>query len=248
VVCLSRLAFVRWCLGYPESAAAASREALTYARSLGHPFSLAYALFWDGLLHSHLRDFATAGEDVQALMALCQEQRLTYWLPNAITLRGWAEAEQGEVNQGAASIQEGLEAFWATGARFQHPFFLSLLAEQMGRAGKSAPALALLAQARAEIEQTEERWCEAEIYRREGQLIDLQGDEPGAEQAFQLALTTARRQKAKMVELRAALGLAHAWKRRGRQGEVRAMLAPIYAWFSEGIHTLDLKEAQAFLD
>jgi hypothetical protein len=42
VVCLGHLAWVLWCLGYPEQASSASHEAMVLALESPHPHSLAY--------------------------------------------------------------------------------------------------------------------------------------------------------------------------------------------------------------
>jgi predicted ATPase len=59
------------------------------------------------------------------------------------------------------------------------------------------------------------------------------------------ALTIARGQSARSLELRAARDLADLWRKRT---EARDLLAPVYGWFTEGFDTLDLKEAKALLD
>ena len=69
-----------------------------------------------------------------------------------------------------------------------------------------------------------------------------------AEACFQHALTVARRQQAKSLELRAAMSLARLWQQQGKHAEARALLAPIYGWFTEGFDTADLQEAKALLD
>jgi predicted ATPase len=63
------------------------------------------------------------------------------------------------------------------------------------------------------------------------------------EACFRQALAVARRQKAKSLELRAALSLAQLGQRRG----TRDALAAVYRWFTEGFDTADLQEAQALL-
>jgi predicted ATPase len=68
------------------------------------------------------------------------------------------------------------------------------------------------------------------------------------EACFQQALTVARRQQAKSLELRAATSLARLWQQQGKQAEARALLAPIYGWFTEGFDTADLQEAKAMLE
>ena len=44
------------------------------------------------------------------------------------------------------------------------------------------------------------------------------------------------------------MSMARLWRGPGKQDEVRDLLAPVYGWFTEGIDTLDLKEAKASLD
>jgi predicted ATPase len=94
------------------------------------------------------------------------------------------------------------------------------------------------------------RWFEAELHRIRGEL--LRTAHPGAtaeaEADFHRAITVARRQDAKLWELRAATSLARLWRDRGKRDEARALVAPVYGWFTEGFDTPDLKEAKALLD
>jgi hypothetical protein len=38
------------------------------------------------------------------------------------------------------------------------------------------------------------------------------------------------------------------WRDQGKRDEARELLAPVYGWFTEGLDTLDLKEAKALLE
>ena len=58
----------------------------------------------------------------------------------------------------------------------------------------------------------------------------------------------ARQQKAKSLELRAAVSMARLWRDQGKRDEARELLTPVYGWFTEGFDTLDLKQAKALLD
>src|SRR5262249_12500919 len=74
VFCLSYTAWVLWWLGYPEQALQRSQEALTLARELSHPHSLAIALFYvAGLSHAR-REVHAVQEWAEAEVALCTEQ------------------------------------------------------------------------------------------------------------------------------------------------------------------------------
>jgi predicted ATPase len=69
-----------------------------------------------------------------------------------------------------------------------------------------------------------------------------------AETCFRQSLDIARRQQAKSLELRAAMGMARLWQQQGKHAEARELLAPIYGWFTEGFDTADLQEAKALLE
>jgi predicted ATPase len=79
-------------------------------------------------------------------------------------------------------------------------------------------------------------------------LLRAGADEDAAEACFARALAKAREQKAKLLELRAALSLADLLRRKQRAAEGRELVARVYAWFTEGFDSIDLREAKAFLD
>ena len=74
------------------------------------------------------------------------------------------------------------------------------------------------------------------------------GDLPAAQASFQKAIAVARRQSAKLYELRAATSLARLWRDQGKRAEARDLLAPVYGWFTEGFDTPVLQEAKALLE
>src|SRR5215831_12473700 len=99
-----------------------------------------------------------------------------------------------------------------------HPYFLGLLAVALAGGGKSREGLEVLAGGLAVIEETGERYFEAELYRLRGELllksrISSSGTE--ARDCFRTALTVARRQKSLSLELRAAISAARVARRSG---------------------------------
>ena len=105
-----------------------------------------------------------------------------------------------------------------------------------------------LTEAEQIIETANERFHEAEMHRVRGDVLNALGDHAGAERSYQQAIAVAKRQSAKMFELRAASSLARLWRDQGKREDARELLAPVYGWFTEGFDTLDLKEAKALLD
>jgi predicted ATPase len=125
-----------------------------------------------------------------------------------------------------------------------------MLAEAYGGVGQAEQGLRLLAEALAHVEHTGERCYEAEVYRLKGELLLRQAapDVSQAEACFQQALTVARHQEAKWLELRATMSLARLWQQQGKCQDAYDLLAPAYGWFTEGFDTADLQEAKALLD
>jgi predicted ATPase len=88
------------------------------------------------------------------------------------------------------------------------------------------------------------------LYRLKGELILRAGQKQQTEEAetcFRYALDVSRRQRARSLELRAALSLGRLWQQQGKRLESRQMLAGVYGWFTEGFDTRDLQEANALL-
>jgi predicted ATPase len=63
--------------------------------------------------------------------------------------------------------------------------------------------------------------------------------------SLQKAIKISRRQRAKSLELRAAMSLSRLWQQHDKQPQARQILAQIYGWFTEGLATTDLQDAKA---
>jgi predicted ATPase/class 3 adenylate cyclase len=250
VTCLAFGARTLWMLGYPDQALQRSQDALTHARELAHPFSLAYTLSCAAMLHLLRREGSATQGHAEAAMAFSHEQGFALWWAIGAMLRGWALGAQGQHVEGLAQLHQGLVAYRATGTAVAVPGFLALLAETYGKGGQAEESLSILAEAQAVAHKTGERSYEAELYRLTGQLRLAVSQEHQAEAAtcFQQARDIARRQQAKSLELRTALSLSRLWQQQGKRAEAHEILAPIYGWFTEGFDTADLQEAKALLE
>jgi predicted ATPase/DNA-binding winged helix-turn-helix (wHTH) protein/class 3 adenylate cyclase len=250
VICRSWAALTLWSLGYPDQALQRSREALTLAQELAHPFSLAYAMCFAGKFCQLRREVQAAQERATAEMALCTEQGFALYLARGTILRGWTTAEQGQGAAGLGQMRQGLAAYQATGAAVFRPYYLAFLAEAHAKVGQAEDGLTALAEAFAAVHKSGERFYEAELYRLKGELLLMRSAENlgEAEACFQQALCIARCQQAKSWELRAAMSLARLWQCQGKSAEARQLLAPIYGWFTEGFDTADLQEAKTLLE
>jgi predicted ATPase len=235
--------------GHPQQALIHHRESIAHAQEMGHPNTLAQTLYCGCVVRQLMRDQPGVVEMAEALIPLAKEHGFPYWLALATVLRGWALSEAGETERGIAEVARGLTAFRATAAQLWTPYFLGLLAEAHEKAGEQAEGLRLLSEALERVGQTGERWFEAELHRRSGEMVlGLRERDPlAAEACFRRAMAVAQEQSARLWELRAAMSLARLWCSQGKRAEAYDLLAPIYGWFTEGFETADLKDAKALL-
>src|SRR5262245_39676163 len=101
--------------------------------------------------------------------------------------------------------------------------------------GQFKQALNVLAEAQDLADENEERWWQAELHRIKGELIlrHLDGrtsfyhGEIEAEECFRQALRVATDQKAKSLQLRAAMSLCKLWIPQSRHSEAHQLLRPV---------------------
>jgi predicted ATPase len=247
VFCLRYIGWAKWLLGYPEQALAQSNQALSLARQLAHPFSLAGALAFDIFVHYLRREEQVVEERAEECITLSTKHGFVLWKLKGMMFRGWTLAQRGQLEAGIEQIRQGLADYYATGARGVVLLPL-LLIEAHLKMGQVAEGLAELETTFAAIGKTGEGTIEAELYRLKGELLRMDGANEGeVEACFYQAITMARRQSAKSWELRATMSLCRLWQAQAKK-EARQMLAEIYGWFTEGFDTADLKEAKALLD
>jgi TOMM system kinase/cyclase fusion protein len=237
-------------LGYPDQARTKIREALSLARELAHPFSMALALDYAAMLHQFCRERHRTHESARTAITLCTEQGIAYYLAWGTMMQGWAVADQGQDAEGFDQMRKGLAGIQATGAALRQPYYLGLLAEASGTVGHLGDGLAMLAEALTVVARTGERWFEAELHRLKGELLQRShaGLAEQAEASFRQALDVAGFQQAKLWELRAATSLGRLWQSQGKPKQASDLLAPIYGWFTEGFGTADLRDAKTLLD
>ena len=248
VFCLSYLAHTLWILGNPDQAMERSASALSRAQELAHPFSAALALDYLALLHQFLNDPVGAKERADQAAALCDEYGFRYyqaWIP---IIRGWSLVQADLAEEGAREIRQGLDELQGMEASLRKPYYYTLLAQALDRAGRTEEALNIVTEASAAIERSKESWCQAELHRTKGDLLLHKGEPREAESCYQRALSLARQQDARPFELRAALSLSRLWVKQRKHSQATTLLRKICGKFTEGKETLDLKEANSFLD
>lgn len=239
-----------WCLwlqGYPDQALRLSQECLRVARTIAHPFNLAFVLNSCVWLHQFRGEARVVQRYAEELSLLSTEQHFTLWAAMADILHGWALAAQNRPAQGLGEISRGMENYRATGAALGYPYYLALLAEAFWKNGETGQALSTLDVALAAIEKSGESWWKPAIHSLQGELLSV-GNQEEARIYFQKALDLARAENAKSLELRAAVGLARLPGQPGEKNAGMRLLQDVYRCFTEGYATLDFKQARSLLD
>ena len=246
---LSFRSLTLWMLGYPQAALADVKDAIEDARKIGQATTLMLALFWGCLTEMSCRNYAEANSLNNQLLTVAYQQGSPTFNVNGIVHKGCVLALTGQAAEGIQMLTSGLTASRSMGSTLCNPFYLSSLARAHAVLGKFDDAWRCIGEAETLIEQSKQRWFEAEVNRTAGEIALLlpKPRAAKAEAYFELALAVAQAQQAKSWELRAAMSMARLWRDQGKRDEARELLAPVYGWFTEGFDTLDLKDAKALL-
>ncbi|NTU80910.1 MAG: AAA family ATPase [Chloroflexales bacterium] len=237
-----------WLLGAPEAALRTALDAVRLAHELDQPFNQVLAAAYLALLYQLCADEATAGAQATQTLALAAEFKVPYYRAWMDILVCYAQACALPDDANIADLRASIAAFTVTGARLRLPYFFGLLAQVCGRAGRTDEALAAVNAGMAEARAHNERWWDAELQRLRGDLL-LAGGAATAEveAAYRRALTIARAQQTRMLELRAATSLALLLRTQPHADDATRLLGACYASFTEGFATPDLQSARALL-
>ena len=169
------LALTLWHLGYAEDALKVNREMLELARSIDHPFSLAYALHHTSWLYQYLRQpkeaLAVCGEQIR----FAADQGFPLFHATGIVYEAGGSLLQGKPLQALPGLIRGLDAYRATGAALALPYYLGLLGSALIELGRPADADNTLNKALSVAEENHDRCHEAELHRLKGELALAHG-------------------------------------------------------------------------
>lgn len=246
---MAYLALVFWPLGLVDRARQFAEAAVTHALRTEHIPTVAYAHGHASTFEMMRRDHLRAEPHSQDLLRLAHKHALPLWLAAGTFHQGWLRWHAGDREAGTAGMHEGMALMRAQRQELFMPLFATLLAETEAEGGQCEAALAAVDSQLVAVQQTGQHWLETEVQRVRGEvLLKSRPCEPAeAESAFTHAIDIARRQSAKLFELRAGTSLARLWRDQGKRMEARELLAPIYNWFTEGFDAPDLIEAKALL-
>lgn len=246
VASLLLLSWDLWFLGYPDQSLSRVSEALSLAKALSHPYTIAFAHYMTSVVHLLRGNPDGALASAEESLEMSQEQRFSLYIVLSTISRGRAFGELGRLREAKTEIRQGIDEARGSGVGFMLPMMESWLADIYAQSGDNEAALSIVEKTLSDLSDVTGRSWEAELYRQRGQLL-LALNRMGigeAETSLKEAIIIARRQSAKSLELRAASALATLWRTQERLDEARDLIEPIYSWFNEGADTADLRRAR----
>ena len=248
VVTTGWLAVVVWALGKVDQGIHLLDRALSLARQSGHLPTIAWVHAYRCRFAGICRKPGLARLHAEEVLRLAREHGLPMRLVDGSFYHGWARWCAGD-GDGEAAMREGLALWNEMHYRLFAPLTGTLLAECEAEAGRAEVGLATLDAQLAAIEQTGERWFDAEVHRVRGELLLKQRrpDVAAAEAAFMRAIQIARSQQTRIFELRASLSLAKLYQTTGRDHVASELLVPALVGFNLGPEVPEVEESQRLL-
>jgi adenylate cyclase len=225
-------------------------DGLVWAEACGHPYSRAVGRVFGTLLALELRDLDRLRLDTAALALEPSAQDAWHVQATVEAYLGYLDVLDGARQAGIARIQRALDD--PRGAAQSAPgadaFLARVLLEACAVAGAADAGLAAADQL---LKLGNNHVWEAEACRRRAEFLGALGAPHDAIEAeYERALRVARRQGARLFELRAASSLLRRREANGDTGGMcaaRDVLSGVVAAFPPGTHNLDLDEAIALL-
>ena len=237
-------------MGFPERSADSFQRSITLAQRIKHGPTIAQTMHQQGL-HDFIRgDWAAMRSSAESAIAYSENLGFPVFMPGSLAQIGLAKVLLDDDARGIGEILHGIERALKGRAMYGVSGYHMMHAFALAHTGDLAGAEDALAKSFEEIERLNERLWESQAYEFKGDLALRSGKdrEADAEANYLKALEIARRQNAKLWELRAATQLARFWIERDRVDDAHALVVPIHGWFTEGFENVDLKKAKALLD
>jgi predicted ATPase len=230
------LALTLWSLGDVDRARATIDKMSARGARLDHIGTSANSLSY-GVIFEFLRgDAEGALERGKGLAELAKRDGIPTFtrLVMIVMVEAVLECRSGAYENGLAKMRRALEIMRDQNTAYFGSFAARVIAQMELENTDLAAARKTLEAALVESERTGHRWYDSEIHRTLGEILVNQNpaDPATAEAAFLTAIAVAQSQKARSLELRAALSLAKLYRSTDREADAYAALGPVLESFS----------------
>jgi class 3 adenylate cyclase len=237
-----------WYLGSLEQAKRVQDQVKDEIRDHVHAPTIATCLFVaEALPELVFGDVAACIERSTHLVEYASEKKVEQFrlVSAALCACAIAMREPSETNIG--EFRARLDDYHRSGAHVIDSIFLCLLAEILLKFGDFMDSEETLAKAFAFVSMSGEECWLSELHRIEGQLAIRMSAPDRAAECFRQSINVARRQEARILELRAATDLALLSQEAELGVNIPQLLSPILSAITGGEVSRDVRRAQAVL-
>jgi class 3 adenylate cyclase/predicted ATPase len=210
-------------LGRSGEARAEALAALAAAQAIGHPYTVAHAIFTLAKIEQMRGADAAARQRVEETLALSESGNVPFFEHVARIFLGAAIGRGGDPQAGLALVRAGIAWHRATECWAYLPGFLAIEGELMALAGETDAALTRFEEAFARVDLSGARWDLPELHRQHALVQQRAGRMAEAEAALRRGHALA--EAFPLRRLHTALSLAAFLDTTGRAAEGHALLA-----------------------
>ncbi len=251
---------VRWQCGQMVQGTERVADGLRLARSIDHPFSIAWALYHNGFLAISRSQYDETLQFAMELARVSEENDYILWRTLATVLEGVATTAKGDLEVGLAMTETAIELYQGlTTPPVFWPLVLSLRALVVSFAGQPERGIELIEEALAIVSRDDSSSPVFQIAHEDSSspvFQTMRGDIlqmiPGAdprlsEEAYQTAAQAAHDGGYYTTELQALTRLVAIRRAMGTKPDGSEDLASLYDTFTEGFEEHDLVVARDVL-
>jgi class 3 adenylate cyclase len=232
-------------MGYPESGCETAMKGVTHAESLNHVITLVLAMRRACVQRIMWRDAEGCAALSARLLAVNRDHETFLGTREGGFFHSWALSRTDASVSRLEAMRTHISELHEAGHSVILPFFMAAAAEVHHEQGQRAEAAVLLDRAFQLVQETGEIWCKSEIMRMRALVCSANAGE--RDLWLSEAITIARKQGARLWELRATTTQATFWNAEGKVDAAYNALWPVLSGMTEGKSTSDFEIASKLL-
>lgn len=240
-----------WLRGDVDEATSQLAAGIQRADAVQHPHTQAYVLYYGSILYSLRGELSIAQGYVERCFALSEKHGFRQWHGLSRAVRDICITMRDPSSSAFEEVTSALSEYRNAGYQLGVTSLFVLLCPALLLRGQPRTALEFAEQGLVIAKHNHERMFEAELYRLKARALLAERAPEARKNAHALlseALSVARSQDARSLELRAAADLATLWIDEGRSEQALNLLTPIQTRLTEGLETDDVRHLKALVD
>jgi len=261
VAILGCAACVYWQMGFTDQAVERINQALSLATDLNHPFSEAYATYFEAIIHQLRGDRTKTEELANRVIDLCNQHDFSFWLDTSKMLLSWAQLTKTGDECHIADFEKALNSYCNAGSQLALTYFQTLLTRMYIQIKDYKGATKVINKAIGELSNHKEYFFKGEIFRLKAVILSesynvsnkskTTGKNNAAieeiENWFAKTIEFTQQQNTLSLELRSTTSYCEFLQRQQQYEKAHKLLSKIVNGFKEGLAANDWLVADSLL-